>query len=248
MPRSAAMNTPTRVNRTFAARLERAYEEHFDITSPGAPVPSQDSVVSSPSDLTAEELEQMHSSAGELGWITRQLRCDWACENGVAQRSKSDACVTDLLQLKQCIGLSRRGADFRLRYWADVGLSQAVLIHLADSGHANGTQEGDEKVRYRSVGGCSCPCHAVGAILQRVVISTAVQLCLLWLWCFMVRPTLCRNHDWLVCAVRWLPTVSRSKFFTWWWKHFLWFAVQSAPGKTYLVKHCFLLLNQWKVI
>ena len=105
------------------------------------------------SDLTAEELEQMHSSAGELGWITRQLRCDLAYENGVAQRSKSDACVADLLRLKQYIGLSRRGADFRLRYWADVDLSRAVLIHLADSGHANGTPERDEKVRYRSVGG-----------------------------------------------------------------------------------------------
>ena len=53
------------------------------------------------SDLTAEELELMHSSAGELGWITRQLRCDLAYENGVVQRSKSDACVADLVKLKQ---------------------------------------------------------------------------------------------------------------------------------------------------
>lgn len=105
------------------------------------------------SDLTAEELELMHSSAGELGWITRQLRCDLAYENGVVQRSKSDACVADLVKLKQFVGLARRGADFRLRYWADVDLSRAVLIHLADSGHANGTPERDEKVRFRSVGG-----------------------------------------------------------------------------------------------
>ena len=105
------------------------------------------------SDLTAEELELMHSSAGELGWITRQLRCDLAYENGVVQRSKSDACVADLVKVKQFVGLARRGADFRLRYWADVDLSRAVLIHLADSGHANGTPERDEKVRFRSVGG-----------------------------------------------------------------------------------------------
>ena len=105
------------------------------------------------SDLSPDEMEQMHSSAGELGWITRQLRCDLAYENGVVQRSKSDACIADLVRLKQFVGLARRGADFRLRYWADVDLSRAVLIHLADSGHANGTPERDEKVRYRSVGG-----------------------------------------------------------------------------------------------
>lgn len=105
------------------------------------------------SDLTAEEAELMNSSAGELGWITRQLRCDLAYENGVIQRCKSDACVADLVKLKQYVGLARRGADFKLKYWADVDLRRAVLVHLADSGHANGTPERDEKVKYRSVGG-----------------------------------------------------------------------------------------------
>jgi hypothetical protein len=105
------------------------------------------------SDLTVEESEVMNSSAGELGWITRQLRCDLAYENGLIQRCKKDACVADLVKLKQYVGLARRGADFKLKYWADVDLRQAVLIHLADSGHANGTPERDEKMRYRSVGG-----------------------------------------------------------------------------------------------
>ena len=105
------------------------------------------------SDLSVEESEVMNSSAGELGWITRQLRCDLAYENGVIQRCKKDACVADLVKLKQYVGLARRGADFKLKYWADVDLRRAVLIHLADSGHANGTPERDEKMRYRSVGG-----------------------------------------------------------------------------------------------
>ena len=103
--------------------------------------------------LTAQEMEIFQSSAGELGWLTRQLRCDLAYENGCIQRCKTDACIADLIKLKQFVGAARRGADFRLRYWADVDLQQAVLIHLADSGHANGTPEKDDIIRYRSVGG-----------------------------------------------------------------------------------------------
>ena len=42
-----------------------------------------------------------------------------------------------------------------MRFWSDGSLSNGVIVHLADSGHANanGTPEHDEKVRYRSVGG-----------------------------------------------------------------------------------------------
>lgn len=105
------------------------------------------------SDLTTAESEMMNSIAGELGWLSRQLRCDLAYENGVIQRCKSEACIADLLKLKQYIGMARRGADFRQRFWADVNLREAVIIMLADSGHANGTPERNEKVRYRSVGG-----------------------------------------------------------------------------------------------
>ena len=103
--------------------------------------------------LTAEERELMNSSAGELGWLSRQLRCDLAYDNGCAQRSKADPCVADLLKLKSFIGAARRGADFRLRYWVDVDVRNAILVHLADSGHANGTPEYDDVLRYRSVGG-----------------------------------------------------------------------------------------------
>ena len=93
--------------------------------------------------LEEDEMELYQRSAGELGWITRQLRCDLAYENGVAQRAKTDACV----------GAARRSADFRLRSWNDVDLAQGVLVHLADSGHANGTPDHNEVMRYRSVGG-----------------------------------------------------------------------------------------------
>ena len=51
------------------------------------------------------------------------------------------------------IGQALRGADFRQRYWSDVNLETAVVIHLADSGHANGTPDHNEVLRYRSVGG-----------------------------------------------------------------------------------------------
>eukprot|EP00435_Cladocopium_sp_Y103_P025818 s3297_g6.t1 len=105
------------------------------------------------SPLTSEEMELYQSSAGELGWVSRQLRCDLAYENGVAQRAKTDACVADLIRLKQFVGQARRGADFKMRYWSDVDLANAVVVLLSDSGHANGTPERDSLVRYRSVGG-----------------------------------------------------------------------------------------------
>ena len=62
----------------------------------------------------------MNSSAGELGWLARQLRCDLTYESGVIQRcmqvSKSEAIVADMLKLKQFVGQARRGADFRMRF------------------------------------------------------------------------------------------------------------------------------------
>ena len=105
------------------------------------------------SSLTSEEFAEFQSGAGELGWLTRQLRCDLCFENGVIQRSKTDACVGDLIRLRQYLAQARRAADFRLRFWSDVDLEHGVLIHLADSGHANGTPESDDIKRYRSVGG-----------------------------------------------------------------------------------------------
>ena len=105
------------------------------------------------SSLTEEEFQVYQSGAGELGWLTRQLRCDLCYENGVIQRAKGDACIGDLVRLKQYLAQARRGADFRMRYWADVDLRDGVLVLLADSGHANGTPEKDEILRYRSVGG-----------------------------------------------------------------------------------------------
>ena len=58
-----------------------------------------------------------------------------------------------MLKLKQYVGAARRGADFRMRFWSDVDLKNGVILHLADSGHANGTPERNEQMRYRSVGG-----------------------------------------------------------------------------------------------
>lgn len=104
-------------------------------------------------DLDEDEVEQMNSHAGELGWIARQLRCDLAYKNGVIQRCKSEACVADLIKLKQFVGAARRGADFRMRFWSDVDLKNGIILHLADSGHANGTPERNEQMRYKSVGG-----------------------------------------------------------------------------------------------
>ena len=40
-----------------------------------------------------------------------------------------------------------------MRYWADVNLQDAVVLLLADSGHANGVPERDDIMRYRSIGG-----------------------------------------------------------------------------------------------
>ena len=102
--------------------------------------------------LTAEEKETMQSSCGELGWVARQLRSDLAFENGCLQRSKSDPCVADLVRLRTAVSSARRAADFRQRFWSDVDPYKAVVVHLADSGHANGTPENDDIMKYRSVG------------------------------------------------------------------------------------------------
>ena len=104
-------------------------------------------------ELNEEKTNVFQSSAGELGWLARQLRCDLAYENGVAQRSKVGTCIADLVLLKQFVGLARRGADFKQRYWSDVDLANGVILHLADSGHANGTPDHKEEMKYKSVGG-----------------------------------------------------------------------------------------------
>ena len=103
--------------------------------------------------LSAGEKEILQSSAGELGWVTRQLRSDLAYENGCIQRCKKDPCIADLLRLRQAVAAARRASDFRLRYWADIRLEDAVVVHLADSGHANGNPDHDGIAKYRSVGG-----------------------------------------------------------------------------------------------
>lgn len=105
------------------------------------------------SSLTEEEFQTDQSGAGELGWLTRQLCCDLCYGNGVVQRAKGDACAADFIKLKQYLSQAKRCADFRLRCCADVDLRDGVLIHLADSGHANGTPERDEVLWCRSVGG-----------------------------------------------------------------------------------------------
>ena len=46
--------------------------------------------------LTASEKDILQSSAGELGWVTRQLRCDLAYDNGCVQRCKTDPSVAVL--------------------------------------------------------------------------------------------------------------------------------------------------------
>ncbi|CAK9044814.1 Retrovirus-related Pol polyprotein from transposon TNT 1-94 [Durusdinium trenchii] len=102
------------------------------------------------SSLTEEEKEVLNSSAGELGWLSRQLRCDLAFENGCAQRCKADPCIADLLKLKGYLGAAKRAADFRMRYWSDVNLAEGVMVMLSDSGHANNNEAGDKK--FRSVG------------------------------------------------------------------------------------------------
>eukprot|EP00435_Cladocopium_sp_Y103_P033942 s1186_g8.t1 len=79
-------------------------------------------------DLRPDEVEQLNSSAGELGWLARQLRCDLAYENGVAQKSKQEPIVADLLRLRQYISAAKRGADFKMRYWSDVNLKDGAIL------------------------------------------------------------------------------------------------------------------------
>ncbi|CAE7608486.1 unnamed protein product [Symbiodinium necroappetens] len=88
--------------------------------------------------LEPEEMELYQSSAGELGWLARQLRCDLACQNGVAKRATQDA----------------RGADFHMRIWSDASLTDSVVVHLLTRPRQR-TPEHDETMCYRSVGGYS---------------------------------------------------------------------------------------------
>lgn len=88
-------------------------------------------------ELNEEEKTLLSSGAGELGWITRQLRSDLASDNGCIQRCKKNPTIQDLVRLEQAVEAARRGACMRTRYWSDVDLERGALIHLADSGHAN---------------------------------------------------------------------------------------------------------------
>ena len=104
-------------------------------------------------ELNEEESNQLMRVTGDMGWPTRQLRCDLVFESGCLQRCKAEAWDTDLVKAKQYTGLVRRGADLRLRYWSDVSLKDGVILHLANSAYANGTPEKNELMRYRSIGG-----------------------------------------------------------------------------------------------
>ena len=106
-----------------------------------------------PKERSSQPDSPFNSSAGELGWITRQLRSDLAFENGCVQRCKKSATVKGLIRLKHAVEAARRGASVKMRYWTDVDLENGVVVHLADSGHANGMPEGNDIFRYRSVGG-----------------------------------------------------------------------------------------------
>ena len=159
---SKALEFATNHDREFVFRgheVKQRAEGHIDICMRNYALSAKGTHISKvrraqlESSLTEEEFQTFQSRAGELGWLARQLRCDRVYENGVVQRAKGDACVGDLGRLKQYLAQAKRGADFRLRYWSDVNLREAVLILLADPGHASGTPERDEIMRYRSVGG-----------------------------------------------------------------------------------------------
>ena len=59
----------------------------------------------------------------------------------------------DLARVRQAIAAARGAATFRQRYWNDVSLEDAVLVHMADAGHANGVPESADIKRYQSIGG-----------------------------------------------------------------------------------------------
>ncbi|CAK9023806.1 unnamed protein product [Durusdinium trenchii] len=134
------------------------YDPDVDDYHQSVPSPKRLPAISEDPDADARERESKRlRSAEEITSADAQasglFACDLVYENGVVQRAKGDACVGDLVRLKQYLAQAKRGADFRLRYWSDVNLRDGVLILLADSGHANGTPEKDEIMRYRSVGG-----------------------------------------------------------------------------------------------
>ena len=64
------------------------------------------------------------------------------------EKMEKNPCVADVLRVRQAVAAARRAADFRQRYWNDVDLEDAVLIHMADAGHANGVPENDSIKRY----------------------------------------------------------------------------------------------------
>ncbi|CAE8678310.1 unnamed protein product [Polarella glacialis] len=103
--------------------------------------------------LTEEEQSLLLQRGSELAWIARQLRADLAYQSGVVHHSKAESCVGDLVILNQAIADARRGADYRQRYPSALRLEEAVVLILADSGHANGAPSHDDIARYKSVGG-----------------------------------------------------------------------------------------------
>ncbi len=71
--------------------------------------------------LTEDEITVLRAGAGELGWLSWQLRSDLASTTGFVQRAMEAPCVGDLVMLNKGISDAKRWADFALRFpraWA----------------------------------------------------------------------------------------------------------------------------------
>ena len=78
---------------------------NYSVDEGGAYIEGEENAAGSAFDIQGERVYL--SSSGDPGWVTRQLRFDLAFENGVAQRSKVDPRVADLIRLKQYVGSDR---------------------------------------------------------------------------------------------------------------------------------------------
>ena len=66
--------------------------------------------------LTAEEVSELRSGFGSLGWIARQLRADIAVTVSLGQQATADPRVKHLLMMNKCIEKCREDPEFTLRF------------------------------------------------------------------------------------------------------------------------------------
>ena len=101
-------------------------------------------------ELTEEELSELRSVNGALGWVARQGRADLLAQTSLIAQSTSAPKVKHLLELNKAIRDAQEGAHAPLTFHSDTGITihNACVFTNADASLANADDPAfGEKVR-----------------------------------------------------------------------------------------------------